>query len=138
MTKVTNDSIDGIVNSPPYAVALDYVKNDYPQLVLLELTNSIEELDNKMIGSPRMSHSGIRGQVDSLSESANKIVNYLINNGKWQAGLRSYKFFVDMYEALSEMHRVMKKGGKAQALSWGLACISFPHLLLAYIILVIV
>jgi len=42
MINIRTESIDGIVNSPPYAVALDYIKNDYPQLVLLGLTQSIE------------------------------------------------------------------------------------------------
>jgi len=124
MINIRNESIDGIVNSPPYAVALDYIKNDYPQLVLLELTSSIKELDKKMMGNPRVNYDrkwgappkALLAEVgktsNPLPESANKIVNYLIKNGRQQAGLRSYKFFIDMHKALKEMYRVMKKGSK--------------------------
>jgi len=118
MINIRSESIDGIVNSPPYAVALDYIKNDYPQLVLLELTSSIKELDKKMMGNPRVNYDrkALLAEVgktsNPLPESANKIVNYLIKNGRQQAGLRSYKFFIDMHKALKEMYRVMKKGSK--------------------------
>lgn len=118
MSTIKDESIDGIVNSPPYAVALDYIKNDYPQLVLLELTQSIEELERKMIGNPRGNHdrrtliSEVEETSGSLPESANKIINCLVQNGRQQAGLWSYNFFIDMHRALQEMYRVMKKGSK--------------------------
>ena len=120
MTNIKNESIDGIVNSPPYSVALDYIKNDYPQLVLLELTQSTEDLEKKMMGNPRVNYDRkmllaqvqVKETLNPLPESASKIVNYLIENGRQQAGLRSFKFFIDMHKALREMHRVMKKGGK--------------------------
>lgn len=120
--EIPSDSIDGIVNSPPYAVALDYIKNDYPQLVLLELTESIDKLERDMMGNPRVNYDR-KEQMEKLtkedenlidfSESGNKIVNYLVSNGRQQAGLRSFKFFTDMIKALREMKRVLKKGGKA-------------------------
>ncbi|MEM3413899.1 MAG: DNA methyltransferase, partial [Thermoplasmata archaeon] len=53
---IEDEIIDGIVNSPPYSVALDYIKNDYPQLVLLELTDSIEKIEEEMIGNPRVNY----------------------------------------------------------------------------------
>lgn len=118
MTYIASDSIDGIVNSPPYAVALDYIKNDYPQLCLLELTQSIKELDRKIMGNPRINYdkkallADVGKASNLLPQSANKIISYLIKNGKQQAGLRSYKFFMDMYKALEEMYRVMKKESK--------------------------
>jgi len=47
-----------------------------------------------------------------MSESAHKYVNMLLNNGRQDAGLRVYKFFIDMLYTLREMHKVMKKGSK--------------------------
>lgn len=118
MSNIKDESIDGIVNSPPYAVALDYIKNDYPQLILLELTQSIKELDKKMMGNPRVNYdrktllAEVGKTSNPLPETASKIVKYLIRNGRQQAGLRSYKFFMDMHKALKEMYRVMKGGSK--------------------------
>ncbi|MCD6455280.1 MAG: hypothetical protein J7K81_00570 [Methanophagales archaeon] len=50
------ESVDGIVNSPPYSTALDYIKNDYPQLILLKLVNSMEELGRDMMGNSRINY----------------------------------------------------------------------------------
>ena len=119
---VGTGEIDGIVNSPPYSVALDYIKNDFPQLVLLELTESLEKLNEDMIGNPRMNYdkgvlfNQIKKENENnpldISKTAREIVNILLANGKNQAGLRSFKFFTDMLQSLKEMHRVMKKGAK--------------------------
>jgi DNA modification methylase len=110
--------IDGIVTSPPYSVAIDYIKNDFPQLVLLELTDSIEKLEKDMIGNPRVNYSQkslfIEDEENPLiiSQTANKIVKYLLTNGRQQAGIRSFKFYIDMNKSLKEMYRVMKKNSK--------------------------
>jgi len=119
--EISSETINGIVNSPPYSVALDYIKNDYPQLVLLELTSSLEQLEKIMIGSPRINYEKreIFEQLKSkdknplnLSKTAKKIVGCLISNGRQQAGLRTQKFFADMVESLEEMYRVMKSKRK--------------------------
>ena len=118
MTNIKSESIDGIVNSPPYAVALDYIKNDYPQLVLLGLVNSIEELNQKMMGNPKVNYdrkallTEVGKMPNLLPRFPNNVIKYLISNGRQQAGLRSYKFFVDMHKTLQEMYRVMKRGSK--------------------------
>ena len=118
MSFISDESIDGIVNSPPYSVALDYVQNDYIQLVLLKLTKSISELDEKMIGNPRASYDKkfLLIEISSLSNPlpnfAKDVINYLLKNGRQEEGLRSYKFFIDMNKVLKEMWRVMKNGSK--------------------------
>lgn len=119
---IETDEINGIVNSPPYSVALDYIKNDFPQLVLLELTDSLEKLDEDMIGNPRVNYDRkvlfnyIKEENENnplnISKTANEIINILLTNGRQQAGLRSFKFFTDMLRSLKEMYRVMKKGTK--------------------------
>lgn len=117
---IDSNSIDGIVNSPPYSVALDYIKNDFPQLVLLELTDSIEKLEMDMMGNPKVNYDkkSLFEKVEresnplTTSETANKIVKYLFSKGRQQAGLRSFKFYTDMNESLKEMYRVMKKNSR--------------------------
>jgi site-specific DNA-methyltransferase (cytosine-N4-specific) len=113
--------VDGIINSPPYSTALDYIKNDYPQLVLLRLVGSMEELEKNMIGNPRINYDKkellmlVKDEEKDplkMSELAHKYVDILLNNRRQDAGLRVYKFFIDMLLALKEMHRVMKKGSK--------------------------
>ncbi len=116
-----SESVDGIVNSPPYSTALDYIKNDYPQLILLKLVNSIEELEWDMMGNPRINYDKkeliklVRDSANDplkMSNVAHKYVDALLNGGRRDAGLRVYKFFIDMLQALQEMKRVMKKGAR--------------------------
>jgi len=121
MKIIKTESIDGIVNSPPYSTALDYIKNDYPQLVLLKLVDSMEKLEMDMMGNPRINYDRkeLLKLVDDkikdplrMSNSAHRYVELLLNNGRQDAGLRVYKFFIDMLYTLQEMYRVMKKGAK--------------------------
>ncbi|MEM4329589.1 MAG: DNA methyltransferase, partial [Candidatus Bilamarchaeaceae archaeon] len=121
MKAIKDDSIDGIVNSPPYSTALDYIKNDYPQLILLKLVNSMEKLEKDMIGNPRINYDKkelirfIENEEKDLlriSNLAHRYVKMLLNNGREDAGLRIYKFFIDMLQTLQEMYRVMKIGSK--------------------------
>jgi DNA modification methylase len=120
MTMVESESIDAIVNSPPYSTALDYVKNDYPQLTLLELAD-IQRLETNMIGNPRFKVypesllSEIRGsncEYANLPDDAKEIVSTLIRYGRTKEAMRTYKFFKDMRLALKEMYRVLKRGSK--------------------------
>jgi len=121
MKVIKSDSVDGIVNSPPYSTALDYIKNDYPQLVILKLVESMEKLEKDMMGNPRINYDKkeLLKLVDdkdrdplNISALAHRYVSLLLNNGRQDAGLRVYKFFIDMLHTLQEMYRVMKKGSK--------------------------
>lgn len=121
MYMIQTESVDGIVTSPPYSTALDYIKNDYPQLVLLRLAENIKKLEKDMIGNPRANYDKSEilklikdGQEDPLkiSSIAHHCVSTLLNGGRQKDGLRVYKYFVDMLMALKEMYRVLKKGAK--------------------------
>jgi len=121
MYMIEDESIDGIVNSPPYSTALDYIKNDYPQLILLKLVEDMEKLEKDMMGNPRVNYDRKEllklvenQQKDPLKMSlvARKYVDMLLNNGRQLAGLRVYKFFIDMLITLKEMYRVLKRGAK--------------------------
>ncbi|MHA1835510.1 MAG: DNA methyltransferase [Candidatus Odinarchaeia archaeon] len=122
MVQVEDNTIDGIVNSPPYSTALDYIKNDYPQLVILNLVKSLEKLEQDMMGNPRVNYN--RDQLlkmlkdpekDPLKISplAQKYINILINGGRIKEALRQYKFYIDMLQTLQEMHRILKPKAKA-------------------------
>jgi DNA modification methylase len=120
MGALQTDIIDAIVNSPPYSTALDYIKNDYPQLVLLGLAD-ISLLEANMIGNPNlrvypaslleeMKDEG--SSYSRLPVEAKEVISALRRYGRTKEALRTYKFFKDMYLALKEMHRVMKNGSK--------------------------
>jgi|SRR3989339_187684 len=119
---VRKETITGIINSPPYSTALDYIKNDYPQLVLLKLVDDMDGLERDMIGNPRKNYDkkelleAIEGKKEDpleMSPEAKKYVNLLKKGQREDAALRVYKFFVDMLDALNEMHKVLKNGAKA-------------------------
>jgi len=118
---IPSGKIDGIINSPPYSTALDYIKFDEPQLTILELTESAEQLGWKMMGIPRAKYypkkllTEIKGKDDKftkLPQYARETINKLVDAGRLDAGLRTYKFFVDMYATTEEMHRVLRPRGK--------------------------
>jgi len=113
--------IDGIVNSPPYSTALDYVKNDAPQLYILHLSDDVEKLDENIIGNPRKTYDAKQiarhleekdGEFNKLPEYAQRIVLMMYRGEREDAGLRCFKFFIDMYQAINEMHKVLKPKAK--------------------------
>jgi len=121
MSFIKSNSIDGIINSPPYLTALDYIDNDYPQLILLNLVFSWDKLDENMIGNPN--YSIISDELHVMIKS--KIKNYeMIYNlvqeisepfekiNRNYAVIRITKFILDMTLSISEMYRVLKKGSK--------------------------
>lgn len=48
----------------------------------------------------------------NLPQDAKDIVSTLVRYGRTKEAMRTYKFFKDMYLALKEMHRVLKRGSK--------------------------
>lgn len=62
--QLTDDSVDGIITSPPYSFAIDYADNDKPQLDYLGIDTS--ELKSKMVG--------LRGETKK-----DRISNYLLD-----------------------------------------------------------
>lgn len=120
---IKKDSIDAIVNSPPYSTALDYIKNDEPQLEILNLyeTNR-NNLEENIIGNPRIITNkkellqeieNENGQWDIITKYGKYIILKIKKANRLKAALRTYKFYIDMYFSLEEMHKVMRKGAKA-------------------------
>ena len=120
MDMVTNGTINAIVNSPPYSTALDYIKNDYPQLALLQLAD-ISKLEANMIGNPhfKVYDKALLNEIKNnefdyanLPEDAKEALRSLVRHGREKEAMRAYKFFKDMRLVLSEMKRVLKKSSK--------------------------
>ena len=120
MKRVQSECVDAIVNSPPYSTALDYIRNDYTQLILLELAD-ISSLEASMIGNPNLKLYPVslfeemrddNIEYARLPADAKGVISMLRRYGRKKEALRTYKFFKDMYLALKEMYRVMKNGSK--------------------------
>lgn len=128
LKSVGNESIDLIVTSPPYSTAIDYVKMDMAQLLLLGLITEPKELDEKMMGTHRKTSdidelvqhiSGSkplllheRNRFHKLPIEAQKYILELKEDGNLKNALRCYKFLYDMWDALRQMHRVLRTDGR--------------------------
>jgi len=121
MREVKSETIDAIVNSPPYSTALDYIRNDLPQLTLLKLAD-VERLEKNMMGNPKFkvySDSLLQEmrqdflEYHRLPTDAKKTIAKIRKAGRKKQALRTYKFYKDMYLALQEMYRVLKPDAKA-------------------------
>lgn len=122
LTYLADDSVQGIVNSPPYSTALDYVENDFPQLTLLKLGAPPDVLQSEMIGLPRTKSKEAETIVEALEKGSKPLdltgfpgenVARLVQAGRRDMALRSAKFFLDMRRSLAEMYRVLAPGRKA-------------------------
>ncbi len=119
--KIDDGEIRAIVNSPPYSTALDYIRNDYPQLTILGLAD-IEQLEQQMMGNPnarvypnKLLHEIQQRDPDyeGLPGEAKRIIETLLKAERKKEALRTYRFFKDMRKTLQEMHRVLETGCKA-------------------------
>ena len=113
-------TVNGIVTSPPYSTAVDYVRNDLPMLKIVHEWD-IEELDRNMMGNPRFKDNEKefleeiekgKPRFTKLPEEAKDIIRQLIESGRKNLGLRQYKFLRDMYDALLQMYKVLQKDAK--------------------------
>ncbi|MGD0176580.1 MAG: hypothetical protein ABSC50_07125 [Candidatus Bathyarchaeia archaeon] len=119
---VEGETIDAIVNSPPYSTALDYIRNDLPQLTILGLVPSLERLEKDMMGNPNLTYypaemseeiKSNATEFSTLPEYSRNIIGQILNAGRIKEAIRTYKFFKDMRLTLGEMHRVLKPNAKA-------------------------
>lgn len=128
MDIIGTNQIDLIVTSPPYSTAIDYVKMDLPQLLLLKLIRSPKELDEKIMGAHRKTSDldvlsqhiaeskplflDKRNRFHKLPIEAQRYILDLRDGGNTKKALRCYKFLYDMWDALMQMHHVLRPKGK--------------------------
>ena len=117
-------SIDGVVTSPPYSTAVDYIRNDLPQLRVLNMVkqSEFEELERNMEGNPKPRlYRDERLLAEVIEESefyknlpaqAKQSVVRLRKAEREPEAMRSYKFFKDMHASLTAMSRLLRPGGK--------------------------
>jgi len=116
-SRLTKAEIDGIITSPPYGTAIDYIGDHVWALYLLGLTKDHLKLDQEFhIGSSRKSDVGeiIEKSEDflSLPETAQKPLVDMVRNGREKKAAALYRYFVDMRSAFEQMSRVLKPGKK--------------------------
>lgn len=125
-TNLRRESANGVVTSPPYSTAVDYIRNDFPQLTILAMIKSKEEfesLEQNMEGNPKARiyrNAQLISELESgsdfyesLPKTAKVSISRLRDNARQVEALRTYKFFKDMYRSLVALNGLMKMGGKA-------------------------
>src|SRR5206468_3553241 len=74
--KLAPGTVDAIVTSTPYSTAFEYIKNDFPQLTILKMLRSreeLEELEKNLEGNPK---ARLYHDPDLLNEVENKSMFY--------------------------------------------------------------
>lgn len=115
-------TVDAIVTSPSYSTAIDYIKNDQAQLLLLENAD-LSQLNDRMIGNPRppsaykqafsLWHKESSAEFGKIPRDAQELIKDMLNHGRVNLAARQHKYLIDMDKALSEMSRVLKPGRSA-------------------------
>jgi DNA modification methylase len=120
--EILESSVDCIVNSPPYSTALDYIRNDLPQLSILNFTQDMGNLERELMGNPnlRVYDKSLQASIadesepfTSMPDVGKSMLKRMLGAGRGQDAGRVLKFWVDMKQTLSEMQRVLKPGGTA-------------------------
>lgn len=122
---LSDDSVDLIVTSPPYATALPYIDTDRLSLMLFGYINkdSLRQLESRMIGNREITQTERERLEEELVQdkiiprSIKLLIMKIYKLNKYSSvGFRRkntaallYKYFSDMYQSMLEMHKVLKK-----------------------------
>lgn len=110
--KLPDKSIDLILTSPPYAGAQKYIRSSWLNLYWLGTKDNeeIRELNKKNIGREDYVKSEIY-EIKTGIDSADRVLNSLYNEGKYERAFIVGNYLKEMLEALGESIRVLKDGG---------------------------
>jgi hypothetical protein len=116
-SRLTNGEIDGIITSPPYGTAIDYIGDHVWALYVLGVTKDHLKLDDEFqIGSSRKSDvAEIIEKSEaflSLPETAQRPLLDMVRNDREKKAAALYRYFVDMRTAFEQMSTVLKPGKK--------------------------
>ncbi len=120
--EIKESSIDCVVNSPPYSTALDYIRNDLPQLSILNLNADMQALERDLMGNPNLKVYDKELQMaiienklpfSQMPNVGKDILMRMLAAGRRQEAGRVLKFWVDMRQTLGEIRRVLRPGGRA-------------------------
>lgn len=108
---ITENNVDLIVTSPPYANAIDYVRLHKLSLYWLG-EKDLPKLDRSFIGTERVYAENFNKEFRYRLPSVNKYVSQLKSIDKKRSYIL-YTYFLDMEQCFEEMYRVLKHGSIA-------------------------
>lgn len=127
-TSLTSNSVDAIITSPPYAMALPYIDTDRLSLFLLGYINrkKLSKLENQMIGNREISKTTREKLENEFLDNYNTCIlpieikrlikkiydlNYAGSVGfrRKNTAALLYKYFYDMYLGMVEMYKVLRR-----------------------------
>jgi len=112
---VSDGSITTVVTSPPYLTRIDYAVATKPELATLgmSLTSEFKELRNSMVGSPSVRDAqALNKHFPSSCEAFLNAVSKHPSKGSHNYYHKLFmQYFCDMSSSLSEISRVLMRGG---------------------------
>jgi len=116
-SRIQQREIDGIITSPPYGTAIDYVRDHVWALYMLGLSENHRRLDEEhQIGTQHASRSNIKEIEErsedflSLPEIAQRPLTVMVQNHRQDKASAFYRYFVDMRDAFEQMSEVLRSG----------------------------
>jgi Predicted DNA modification methylase len=110
---INGTHISGVVTSPPYFDALDYVKPSEHSIILLGLGNEIKELDSRMIGSKSRVSLLDFEVLNELPESSQILIKELLRYGRERKARTILQYLIDMRDCLEEFSKILDEGERA-------------------------
>lgn len=109
-----SNSIDLVVTSPPYLTAQKYIRTQRLELLWLGETSEddISRLEKEIIGSERVSLKEIDFAEGTGIRSIDTLIEWASSKSPQRAAML-FKYFLQMKQAMSEIHRVLKDEGYA-------------------------
>lgn len=110
---MTDECVDLVLTSPPYAGAQKYIRSSWLSLYWLgkKLPEEIRLLNNKNIGREDYHKSEINQYIKTGIAAADAVLESLYRDGKHERAYIVGNYLNEMKLALDESSRVLKKGG---------------------------
>lgn len=109
--KLRSESIDIILTSPPYLTAQKYIRSTRLELLWLGYTSEdLSQFERSTIGSEYVSKTS---PINTIGiSSIDKLIKYTHPKSR-ERGVMVFEYFADMKIALTELFRLLRKGGYA-------------------------
>lgn len=109
--KLRSESIDIILTSPPYLTAQKYIRSTRLELLWLGYTSEdLSQFERNTIGSEYVTKTS---PINTIGiSSIDKLIKYAHSKSR-ERGVMVFKYFADMKIALTELYRLLRKGGYA-------------------------
>ena len=113
LSRLPKNSVDVIITSPPYAGAQKYIRASSLNLGWLGETASgtLKELESASIGREHLPVASVKDIPETGIASADQFISDIAQTNGVRAAICAY-YLTEMNEAIKEMVRVLKPGGK--------------------------